>query len=223
MEKLNGFIVRNYTHDLLSFLISASFVLLLILSLTGCEDYENGYTNEDFKKIDFCNNFESRFGTVDKNQSWDLSQIMPRTAKYKIEDESAPLTRAAVSGYTDGTASDILNRPASTEGWYSVEPATIDWLNANLEEKVNNTTKGKAFALRAPANNFAIIPIYQGEAGMKWDLHFVDKNTNKDYKVWSKSEGIKYKDNESSEWQSPLTRIGILVLQSVRMPLSVNQ
>ena len=63
-------------------------------------------------------------------------------------------------------------------------------MNDYIPEGVNNTAQGSPFTLHAPSNEFAIIPIYQGFAGLVWDLHLVDLTNNKDYNLWSRSEGI---------------------------------
>ena len=173
--------------------------------LTSCSEEDLGFTSADVKKNEFAENFEATFGKVDENKSWDLYNTMTRTEKYDAS-EYTTLTRSAIEGYTEGSASDIISRPGSQSdrnGWYSVQDETLTWLKNNLVEGRNNTGLGKPFALKAPQNKFAIIPIYQGQAIMKWDLHFVDKTTNTDYNIWTKSQGIMYKNNEESQWTAP--------------------
>ena len=186
------------------------------LFLSSCQDEELGYTA---KQISYLSNFEKTFGKINSDQNWDLYYSSPRTAKYEAPD----VRTRAISGYTDATDEElkslIASRPGhfnsmsdnDLTGWYDVQSTTIQWLNEQLVEGQNNTNKGEPFALVKPTNNFAIIPIYQGEAGMDWSLHLVDKgdasHPGKDYNLWTESQGI-IMSNDNSNWEKPGTEWG---------------
>lgn len=186
--------------------------LTSIFAFTGCQDEDFGYTAE---QISYKTNFSKTFGDIDPNQSWDLYYSMPRTAKYEAPDAQ---TRG-ISEYTEATAEElaqlIQSRPGyfnsnddkDLTGWYEVQEATIKWMNEKLVEEQNNTSKGEPFALVKPKNEFAIIPIYQGKAGMDWTLHLVDKENKKDYNLWTESQGLIMSD-DGETWEQPGTEYG---------------
>lgn len=172
--------------------------ILFTIILAGCQDEDFGYTAQEIRTAAFRKNFEKEFGKIDADQNWDLSRAMPRTAKYEPWGHSEA-TRAIPDATLQPNAEDIIKEKGNV--WYEVDPATLQWLNENLVEEKNNTRMGEAFSLLPPASNdFAIFPIYQGKAGMDWDLHIVIGN--KDYKIWSESEGLEKKSNaNSSSWE----------------------
>lgn len=162
---------------------------------------------------EYSENFENAYGKIAPDQTWDFSSYNLHRLGL-AGGPGAAITRATnpsqtnYTGKTDAIAADksaILasnqtptgfDGSAMTDGYYNVQSETFGWLNTNLpegEQNPLNVTKGQPFVLGKPQKNFAIIPIYQGHAGMCWDLHLVDKATNKDYTLWSKSEGIRYK------------------------------
>lgn len=189
------------------------FVALGITSaaiLASCQDEDFGYTSD---QIAYRTNFEKTFGKVSDIPTWDFSSYNLARLGLAGGPGASGMTRASYSnpgytGRTDATpASDNsyilasnqaptgLGLDAMTDDYYKVEPGTLSWLDTNLKEGEQdplNVTKGQSFVLGKPTDNFAIIPIYQGHAGMCWDLHLVDKGTNTDYTIWSKSQGIQY-------------------------------
>ena len=172
--------------------------LASMTAFMSCQDEDFGY---EPKQIAYRTNFEKTYGKIDKDQIWDLSSY--NLNRLGLEGgPSAAATRGLAPNYT-GTvstnpadASAILKTSAPTGvelngGWYSVNSGTLDWLNGALPEGTEYKG-GKSFVLGKPEDNFAIIPIYQGHAGMCWELHLVDKGNNNDYKLWEKSQGIRY-------------------------------
>ena len=185
-------------------------VTAIIFGLNSCQDFDP--TNEEvYVKTSFEKNFKSTFGEIDPNQSWDLTKTMPRTKKYNVYSDYGT-TRATHAGNYDAATTEqqnkLITKPGTSDdhnGWYLVQPSTLTWMNNNLVEGNNNTSKGSAFDLVPLQYDFAIIPIYQGRAGLVWDLHLVDpgKGPNGvDYKLWSKSEGIQKKNNANDSWHS---------------------
>lgn len=165
---------------------------------------------------EYSENFENAYGKIAPDQTWDFSTINLRNlGLYGGPSSSTAATRAAYTGSVDATpATEPIIKETKTEGidisnygdYYAVEQGTLDWLNRELPEGTSNVSKGNPFVLGTPTNDFAIIPIYQGHAGMCWDLHLVDKTTNKDYTIWSKSDGIRHElDYSKSIAASALT------------------
>lgn len=177
------------------------FVALGITSaaiLASCQDEDFGYTAD---QIAYRTNFEKMYGSVKDIPTWDFSSYNLRQMGLAGGPSYAG-TRGLASNYTGtvntigATAGDILKTSAPTgvtltDGWYSVPSATLSWLDNSLPE-ATEYKQGKSFVLGKPQDNFAIIPIYQGHAGMSWELHLVDKATNKDYTLWEKSEKLRY-------------------------------
>lgn len=192
------------------YFLFASLGLTSAAILASCQDEDFGYTAD---QIAYRTNFEKTFGKVSDIPTWDFSSYNLARLGLAGGPGASGMTRAYYSnpgytGTTDATPADksyiLANSQtptgfgddAMTGDYYNVESNTRDWLDSNLPEGVQNplnVTKGQSFVLGKPTHNFAIIPIYQGHAGMCWDLHLVDKGTNKDYTIWSKSKGIRYK------------------------------
>lgn len=184
------------------------------LAAVGCQEFDGGFDADAIKHAEYANNFEKTYGSIKDIPTWDFSSYNLRQMGLAGGPSYAGVTRASYpnpgyTGRTDATPakndSYILANSqtptgfgdgAMTGDYYNVESDTRDWLDSNLPEGVQNplnVTKGQSFVLGKPTHNFAIIPIYQGHAGMCWDLHLVDKGTNTDYTIWSKSKGIRYK------------------------------
>lgn len=190
--------------------ISFSALSLLTLTAVSCREMDYGFSSD---QIAYRANFEKTFGKVSDIPTWDFSSYNLARMGLAGGPSYAGMTRASFSnpgytGKTDATPADKsyilassqtptgLGSDAMTGDYYNVESGTQSWLDENLpegEQNPLNVTKGQPFVLGKPTHNFAIIPIYQGHAGMCWDLHLVDKGTNKDYTIWSKSKGIRYK------------------------------
>ncbi len=156
--------------------------IVVLFALPACNSNEDLYDptrSETLLKAEYKANFIEKFGRFDADYSWDATSVYPQ--------------------YKATRANDVNYNP-SVGDYYQVEKGTLTWLNKELEEKEDNRSKGKPFLMTVPNNPFTIVPIYQGQAGMEWDLYMVvgDKET----KIWSKSEGIQYKESEKSEWLS---------------------
>lgn len=121
----------------------------------------------------------------------------------KSSSESATYSLSDATNGQSG-AKNITNLSNSTtpDGWYPVDYGTLTWLNTELSEKNNHRNLGDAFSFSKSDREFMIIPIYEGQAGMRWSLHIADQgsdsSTPTDYMIWSRSEGLLYKANESN-------------------------
>lgn len=183
------------------------FVALGITSaaiLASCQDEDFGYTAD---QIAYRTNFEKMYGSVKDIPTWDFSSYNLRKMGLAGGPSYSSITRAGGTraGGNDGakpTDKSLLLSSNSLSGissdgmdgeWYKVEDPTLSWLNTKLPEGHYNVNLGNPFVLGVPQSDFAIIPIYQGHAGMNWDLHLVADG--KDYTIWSKSEGIRYEED----------------------------
>lgn len=155
---------------------------------------------EQNAKATYAENFAKKYPNVDLNQNWDYST---KTSYFSFgNDMSRALTRAAVD----------YNFVAGS--WYEVDNNTLAWMHEKLTEGQDNRNLGKPFYMTVPGNEFTIIPIFQGEAGARWDLHVVVNGV--DIKLWEKVSyetlgsqtpgnenphgTIQIKDADSDEW-----------------------
>lgn len=169
--------------------------------LPSCQDENFGYTSD---YIAYKTNFERVFGTIDPDQTWDLSSYGLSqqgltggpSEFYSPYNTDMALTRA-LAPLTEGDRSSLVTDHTSDQ--FVVPDELLDWMNKNLTERVNHASLGSSFTLVKPStNNFLLIPIYQGNTGMSWDLHLVDNGT--DYALWRKSDGIYY-DLDYTNWE----------------------
>lgn len=165
--------------------ILASLALGAVFSLTSCSSndlYDPSRAEESFKQ-EFSKKFISKYGRFGADQSWDASSL---------PSYYSATTRA------DGRQSDY---EVSTEPYY-VQNATLSWLKEKLQEKKDNSGLGKPIVMRVPNNKFTIVPIFQGQAGLDWDLHLVvgTGDNEEDIKFWSKYEGMEVKLRKNGMW-----------------------
>lgn len=227
-------ITRHICRTYSSVAFSLASIVMSLPLFSSCQDEDNGFSEQEIRNSVYLRNFEKQYGKISEDQTWDFSSYnlsrlglvggpsitsanvtraetraltagatVAELYKGNSSTESANYSSLSKSGKTD--AVNVTTFPLSTtpDGWYSVESTTLDWLNKKLVEKKNNRNLGTAFAFSQPKNGLMIIPIYQGQAGMDWDLHVVDSQN--DYNIWSRSDGLLYKDTEESAdyWVKP--------------------
>lgn len=152
---------------------------LLASCMAGTEDLYNPSKADELLKSEYSAKFIAKYGEIAADYSWDATLAYP---KYQS-------TRALVSD----------------NKWYEVDNNTLDWLNDKLPESNNNKDLGKSFTMQVPHNQFTIVPIYQGKAGLEWEFHMVigDETKAEDITVWKKSKDIQYKTKSSDEnWKN---------------------
>lgn len=149
-----------------------------IVSLSACQDEDFGYTAE---QIAYRTNFEKTFKDYKNVETWDFSTYNLN----KMGLEGGP----SFNGQTRATGNSTT---PITGRWFNVPEGVSDWLDDNLEEKKDNRTKGRLdFVLRMPDDHdILIIPIYQGQAGLVWNLGIKDEATGFTETIWEKSHGI---------------------------------
>ncbi len=158
--------------------------------VTSCSNDDYKYDEEYAQKVaeaEFKANFEKAIGKIAPNQEWDFSS---GSEFYLAGNE----TRATRAGENYG--------PTISTDYYQVDNNTLAWLKEKLPESTNNKKLGSPFVMKAPSNKFSIIPIYQGQAGMVWDLHMVvgTGEDAQDIKVWSKSENMQT-SSDGKNWK----------------------
>ncbi len=159
-----------------------------ILLLGSCQDEEFGYTAD---QIAYQSNFEKMYGKISEDQIWDFSSYNLK----KLGLTGGPSNNLLTRGTPDDVhQADYWSEAVTVLGqnedkWYDVSEETTDWINQHLPEKEEHTDEVTAFTLKK-TDNFYIIPIYQGQSGMIWDLELVDNNGR--HRIWSKSENFQY-------------------------------
>lgn len=171
-----------------------------MLLASSCQDEDFGYTSE---QIAYKTNFEKSFGNIASDQIWDFSTYNLT----RLGLEGGPSIETTRASYTGGfkvplEPADASKISVTLNTHFELGAPMLDWLNTNLTEKVNHRNQGKNFLLSTPESgkDFLFIPIYQGHAGMEWELHLVaaenggnSQSTYYDYTIWSKSDGVEYK------------------------------
>lgn len=156
--------------------------------VTSCSNDDYKYDEEYAQKVaeaEFKANFEKAFAKIAPNQEWDFSS----GSEFYLAGNETRATRADATSYN----------PVVGE-YYNVQEETLSWLTNKLKEGTDNRKLGTPFAMTVPSNSFTIVPIYQGQAALSWDLHMVVGTGEDavDTKVWSKSQGIQTSKNGSS-------------------------
>lgn len=118
------------------------FTLLTTLVAVSCQDEDFGYTEQDVFKGAYKRNFESTYGKIDPNQSWDLSAHGRSVSKLQGTRATSDLTTDA-------------------DGFYRLESGTITGIKTEVPEGGNNASKASSFGLLATGEPFYIIPISQ--------------------------------------------------------------
>lgn len=165
------------------------------LVLFGCQEYDFGFTSEEIFRVAYERNFTDRYGEINPDETWDLSNAGGRRG------HSGAATRARAE----------YESVASNDGWYYVEDGTLKWMKQQLPEQTNSKSKINPFAMTwTKGVEFEIVPIYEGLATASWDLHMVicDVNgTTTDQVVWTKAQDLQVKDINRyfSNWTPTLT------------------
>ena len=166
-------------------------IVLAMMALASCTKDVSSYDEkawESYTKAEYAANFVSKYPNIDLNQSWDFS------------------TKASYYGFssTSTMRGATMNRSGESDGvitqtdWYEVDNNTVNWMQEKLVESNDNRSLGNPFYMSVPAEEFTIVPIFQGQAGAKWDLHVVVGGI--DYKVWEKSQDIQIQDLCNKGW-----------------------
>mgnify|MGYP007069865498 CR=1 FL=1 len=163
--------------------IAMMLTAVLLAACSSTELYDEQAKEKDLK-AEYAENFSAAYPNVSLNQSWDYSYKNP---SYSLSSTETAKTRA-----------ESYSLVKSDE--YELDPNTLTWIDKNLPDRKNNHSKGKAFYMKTPGNDFTIVPVFQGRASMRWELHAViDGN---DFTVWEKCQNIWYKKSATSDWET---------------------
>lgn len=168
---------------------------VLPLALTGCQDEEFGYSKEEIRAAAYDRNFVAKYGEVDPEQSWDLSN-------YAVPTSVNPATRAVNATLSDGQGQRI-GTISTVDEYYYVESKLVAQFNDKLPEgDASNVQQGTTDFHLFSNGTFYIIPMYQGQSGVKSALHMVVKYKNQEYDqlIWSRSEGIQRQTEGNFQW-----------------------
>lgn len=159
-------------------LLLAMSGLASLMLLGSCQDEDLGYSAE---QIAFRTNFEKAFSNYKDVETWDFSTYNLN----KLGLEGGP-------SYNGQTRAGGTTTTPIEGRWFVVPEEIAGWLDSELKEKDDNREKGRLdFVLRMPDDHdILIIPIYQGQAGLVWNLGIKDEATGFSETIWEKSHGI---------------------------------
>ena len=176
-------------------------VLFFILAVTLCvaisscrdDNFDWDKAHSVGKEVEraYEEHFKEIFGEVSPTQSWDFTQ---QDAATRAGSLAAPSRFGGynTSGWYKGT------RKKDSE-WFDVPEDVTTWLDKNLHEQVNNSSKGYPLAFSVPSNGeFDLIPVYQGMAYSYWHMNMgiqAKDGTSSKVKFWEKNQDIEIKDN----------------------------
>lgn len=166
--------------------------LLLSSVLTSCQDEDFGYTTQEIRDSVYAKNFEKMYGKISKDQIWDFSTYNLQ----KLGLEGGPSADFNQSGLT--RSADNTYKTTLTNSWIDIQQITNNWLNTYMTEKQSHKDEVMSFSLKAD-DVFYILPIYQGQSGMKWNLYLVDNNG--EHEIWDKSDNLRYKVDFADHWE----------------------
>ena len=157
---------------------------IAVAQLMACtsKDVFDPEFSEKESKLDYSTSFVQHYPNVDLNQSWDFSNKNP---KFSLPGSGSAQTRAASYTFKE-------------TDWYEVDNNTLTWLKSKLADGTDHRSLGSPFYMSVPNNSFTIVPIFQGIAGLSWDLHLVVDGV--DIKVWSKSQDLQLKKTANGDW-----------------------
>lgn len=159
-------------------LFKVSCFLLLGLLCTACQEEDFGFSSDEVFRGAYTRSFIEKIGEISPNQSWDFS-------KYGRQKSGA--TRA-YEEYVSVKSSD---------GYYYVDNTTLTWMKGQLTEGQDHRSIVRSFNFSWDKGSvFEIIPIFQGQAGLTWDLYL--RLGDDEYKLWSKSQGLERKEKSTN-------------------------
>lgn len=151
-------------------LLFFSALITSLTILTGCQDEDFGFTQEEVFKGAYERNFEAKYGKIDPNQSWDLST--------HARNEWADATRALGDFVT------------TNDGYFEIDKSMVNWIESKLPNNKDNSST-ENFGIIMSAGEFAIIPLYEnGNTDLGYELHMVVHDGTSevsDQVVWTRS------------------------------------
>lgn len=156
--------------------------LSCVLALTSCNnsDLYDPAKAEEALKQEYGDKFIAKYGSFGADYSWDASFLSP---------------------HYSATRADIIYTPTESKDYYEVEANTLSWMKNKLKDGIKNKDLGTPFAMTVPSNSFTIVPIFEGNASMSWDLHMVvgEGKSAEDTKIWTKHQGMQAKQKANDK------------------------
>ena len=163
-------------------LLIISGLAVVAIALTACAKTDLYDENSDVlisqHKADYEANFVKKYGEVAPNKSWDLSSHQPMYSLTSMYDAPKASTRGA--SYTQ----------TKTTG-FTVEQSVLTWFFQNTPAGQNNLHQGNPFSMMVSADEFTIVPIFQGNAKKYWQL-WMHVDGVGDIQIWEKGEDLSY-------------------------------
>ena len=166
------------------FKIASLAVVAIALAACSKSDYFEGQEEaiENQIKAEYAANFVKKYGEVDPNKSWDMSSHQPIYSLTSMYDAS---TAAATRG------TDSYSRTKTTG--FTVEQSVLTWFFQNTPAGQNNLHQGNPFFMKVTADEFTIVPIFQGNAKKYWQLWMHVDGVKNDIQIWEKGDDLSYR------------------------------
>ena len=185
--------------------VKTMMMALAATAMVACSNnndlFDGGAAVEKSAKQTYAENFAKMYPNVDMSKGWDFSSKTPYFT-FSSNNGNHAGTRTAVDyNFTEGD-------------WYEVDNNTLSWMHEQLIEGKDNRALGKPFYMTVPGTEFTVVPIFQGVASAKWNLHMVVNGV--DVMIWEKINyetlgsqtpgnenphgSIQIKDGDSNEW-----------------------
>ena len=164
-------------------LCAAALGAMALALLPSCQDEDFGYTAEQIK---YAKSFTEKYGEIPADKSWDLTtwaQMNNASSGTSTQTRAGSPNTGELNSNSSNPDFEVSNQE------YEVPSNLMTWMKENLVEKRDNRSLGSSFMLRLPQNDFAIIPIFQGNSAIMSELE-MKVNTRKLTKIWTKSENI---------------------------------
>lgn len=161
----------------------------LLFVLASCQDEDFGYSSE---YIQYAKNFTEFYGSIPADKSWDLSSYA---------STSNPAQNAKTRSMTNPTQLTSGTHYSVQNEYWQVPDKLLNWMKGHLIEGNDNRHLGSNFFLQLPDNDFAIIPIFQGNSAIMSQLE-VKINDYLITPVWTKSDNMQVKDADDQAWQN---------------------
>lgn len=172
-------------------LLGAALCASVLVGITSCQDEDFGYNAE---QIRYEKEFSKLYGEVPDGKSWDMSSYT------NLYDPDSCYAGTQTRG-TDFSGTLVEGTHYAVKGWWELPRQTHDWMVDALKEGKDNRYLGSNFVLQLPANDFVIIPIFQGASSINSELE-IKINGYMSKSIWKKNQNLLVNDYYSSDAES---------------------
>ncbi|MCQ2239785.1 MAG: hypothetical protein MJZ73_11210 [Bacteroidaceae bacterium] len=181
----------------ISMLAVAACAGMSVVSCTADKNFYDPSVVEQNTKAEYEANFIKKFGTINPDQSWDMSANL--------------VTFIAGDGMASRMAGDVAvtcvpdaSYPYyNADGWFDIPYEMQAKMNV-YKEREDHSGHGLAYAMSIPENNFTIIPLHQGYSNKTYEVHMVvgSGDNATDYLLWKKGEMLQKLPKGSTRWEN---------------------